>query len=80
MAKTKKWVVTTSSEHSLNEVKKQLVEAGFTVDEVYAEIGSITGSASDVVAKRSRKIPGVTDISPEPPQIEIGPPNASITW
>ena len=79
MANSKRWVVTSSGKLSLNEVKKKLTQAGFSVDQVYEEIGSISGAASDDVAKRLRSLPEVADISPEP-SVDIGPPNAPVTW
>jgi hypothetical protein len=80
MAKNKKWMVTTSGERSLPEVKKQVEATGFKVEQVFTEIGCLTGSASDEVADRLRAIPGIADVSPEPPPINIGPPDASVTW
>jgi hypothetical protein len=79
MAKSKKWIVTASGDRSLSEVKKQLTEKGFTVEQVLDQIGCITGSASDDVAERLRTIPGVADVSPDTP-IDIGPPDAPVTW
>ena len=79
MAKKKRWVVTTSGDRSLNDIHKNLVESGFDVDQVLGEIGAITGAAGDEVAKRLRKIPGIADVSPEEP-IDIGPPDAPVTW
>ena len=79
MSNTKKWVVTTSGKRSLNEIKKEAIEAGFTVEEMLEAIGCLTGAGSDNVAERLRKIQGVDDVSPEPPQISIGPPDAAIS-
>ena len=78
MAKQKRWVVTTSGNQPLSDVRKNLIESGFTVDQVLGEIGLITGAAEDDVADRVRNIPGVVDISPEA-RIDIGPPDAPIT-
>jgi hypothetical protein len=80
MSKTKKWVVTTSGNRSLGDIKKELTNTGFKVEEVLSEIGCITGAASDSVADKLRAIPGVADVSPEPPSIDIGPPDSSLTW
>lgn len=79
MASGKRWIVTTSSSRSLGDVKKNLSEKGFVVDQVLDEIGCITGSASDDVARKLRSIPGVADVSAETP-IDIGPPDAPVTW
>jgi len=79
MAEKKKWVVATSGDRPLSDVRKELTEAGFAVDQVLDEIGCITGSAGDDVAERLRSVPGVTDVSPDSP-IDIGPPDAPVTW
>lgn len=79
MPKSKRWVVTTSGDRSLGEIEKNLTEAGFDVDQVLDEIGCVTGTASDDIAESSRAISGITDVSPEEP-IDIGPPDASVTW
>ena len=78
MAETRKWIVTTSPEQ-ISDVKKKLTEAGFSVDQVLGEIGSITGSASDDVIEKLRKVDGVADVSPDHP-IDIGPPDSPVTW
>ena len=78
MAKQKRWVVTTSGDRSLSDVRKNLVESGFSVDQVLGEIGLITGVAEDDVADRVRKLPGVVDVSPEL-TADIGPPDASVS-
>lgn len=79
MAKKKRWVVTTSGDRSLGDIKKKLTESGFAVDQVLDEIGCITGEANDDVAEQLRSVPGVTDVSPEM-QVDIGPPDAPVTW
>jgi hypothetical protein len=78
MAKTKKWIVTTSPE-KISDVRKKLTEAGFSVDQVLHEIGSITGTASEDVIKKVRSVDGVADVSPDHP-IDIGPPDSPVTW
>jgi hypothetical protein len=75
MTKGKKWIVTTSGDRSLNDIKKELTEVGFGVDQVLEDIGVITGTASD--AKRLRSISGVSDVSPDQ-EVDIGPPDAPI--
>lgn len=79
MFKNKKWIVTASGDRSLSDVKKNLTEAGFSVDKVLNEIGVITGSASEDDTDKLRAIPGVADVSPEPPPISIGPPDAPVS-
>lgn len=77
MAKGKKWIVTTSGDQSLSDVKKKLTESGFTVDQVLDEIGVITGTTSDDVVDRLRSVSGVADVSPDE-QVDIGPPDAPV--
>jgi hypothetical protein len=78
MSQSRKWIVTTSPE-KISDVKKKLAEAGFSVDQVLHEIGSITGTASDDVIKKVRSVDGVADVSPDHP-IDIGPPDSPVTW
>jgi len=73
----KKWIVTTSGERSLSDVKKQLAESGFAVDQVLDEIGIITGTSSDEDVERVRSVKGVADVSPDE-VVDIGPPDAPI--
>lgn len=79
MANHTRWIVTTSGDRSLSEIKKEVSSAGFAVDQVLDEIGCITGSGNNDIVKKLEKIPGITDVSPETP-IDIGPPNAPVTW
>ena len=72
-------MVTTSGQRPLDEVRAELVEQGFTVEQVLEEIGLITGTATDDVVAKARSIKGVTDASPDHP-IDIGPPDAPVTW
>ena len=76
---SKRWVVTTSGDQSLDDIQKNLVDSGFKVDEVLTEIGLITGVAEDDVAEKMRQVGGVVDVSPEP-SADIGPPGSSDTW
>ena len=78
MAKQKRWVVTISGSRSLTDVRKSLVESGFTVEQVLGEIPLIIGVAEDDVAEKARKIAGVIDVSAEEP-VDIGPPDADIS-
>ncbi len=79
MASGKRWIVTTSGDQSLDDIQKSLSKSGFAIDQVLGEIGCITGSASDDVAKKLRGMPGVADVSAEL-SIDIGPPDAPVTW
>ena len=77
MAKGKRWIVTTSGKRSLSEIKKNLTDSGFEVEEVLDEIGVITGTSNDEGVKRARSVSGVEDISADE-EIDIGPPDAPI--
>jgi len=79
MSTTKKWVVTLSNEKSVRELSRKLTETGFDVDQVLDQIGCITGSGSDEVAQKIRKISGVADVSPES-TIQLPPSDESVTW
>jgi hypothetical protein len=79
VASCKRWIVTTSPKRPIGDVKKKLTKAGFSVDQVLGEIGSITGTASDDVVKRVRSLDGVVDVSPDH-EIDIGPPDEPVTW
>jgi hypothetical protein len=79
MSDTKRWVITLSTDRPLSEVSRELTQTGFTVEQVLDQIGCITGSGSDDVARKLRKIPGVADVSPDV-DIQLPPPNESITW
>lgn len=79
MATTKKWVVTLSNSQSVNKLSRELTEAGFAIDQVLDQIGCITGSGSDEVAQKLRKISGVADVSPEA-TIQLPPSDESVTW
>ena len=75
--KGKKFIVTTSGERPLSEVKKKLTESGFAVDQVLDDIGIITGTSTEEDVKRLRSVKGVTDVSPDQ-IVDIGPPDADI--
>ncbi|HET9765350.1 MAG TPA: hypothetical protein VFS60_00805 [Thermoanaerobaculia bacterium] len=77
MAEKKGWVVTTSQDRTIGDVAKDLKKAGFTVEQVLEEIGSITGGAGEDVAQKVRSIPGVLDVSPDTP-VDIGPPDSDL--
>jgi hypothetical protein len=79
MSGSKKWIVTSAGDSPLNELKKQLIEKGFTVEQVMNEIGIITGTAEEDVVEKIKKVPGVADISPDT-DINIGNPDSPVTW
>jgi len=77
MADKKGWVVTTSQDRAIDDVTKDLEQAGFNVEQVLGEIGSITGGAEEDVAQKVRSIPGVVDVSPDAP-VDVGPPDSDL--
>jgi hypothetical protein len=79
MATAKNWVVTTSADRPINDIAKDLKEAGFDVGHVLEEVGSITGAAAEEAVAKLRSIRGVVDVSPDSP-IDIGPPDSPETW
>lgn len=78
MEKTR-WIVTTSHERPINDVVRDLRETGFAVREVLAEVLSITGQASDTVARQVESIPGVVAVMRDE-VFDVGPPDAPVTW
>ena len=79
MDKSKKWIVTTSGDRPIGEIRRDLTSEGFAVVQVLDEIGCIIGDASDATAKRLRAVAGVADVSLNTP-IDIGPPDKKVTW
>lgn len=80
MARKQRWVVTTSGDRPMSEVKSDLKEKGFEIGDVLDEIGIVTGTCDDDIAEKVRGVAGVTDVSPEPGGEHVGPPDAPITW
>jgi hypothetical protein len=79
MAESKTWIVTTSGDRPLGDVKKDLTKKGFAVGQVLDAIGCIIGEASEDIAKKLRTVPGVADVSPDE-AVGIGPPDGDVTW
>ena len=79
MPDTKRWIVTTSEDRPLRDITSDLKKAGFLVQKVLDEIGSITGEADEGAVNQVRSISGVVDVSPDTP-IDIGPPGSKKTW
>jgi hypothetical protein len=73
------WIVTTTGERSLDEIADDLARVGFAKRHRQSEIGIIAGAASSDVISRQREIPGVADVSPDH-EVDIGPPDAPVTW
>ena len=80
MPAKKRWIITISGDRTINAIKKDIIPLGFEIDKVLSEIGCITGSAADTVAKKLRTISGIAYVSPEGGAIDIGPPDAPVTW
>jgi hypothetical protein len=80
MAASKRWtIVASGGDQPLSELAQRLGKAGFVVDQVLTEIGCITGAGNDEVAEQLRALPGVAAVEPEL-GIDIGPPDAAVTW
>jgi hypothetical protein len=79
MANKKTWIVTTSGDRSIQDIGKELADAGLTDIKILTEVGIITGSADETIKKQLHKVRGVKDISPDI-SIDIGPPNSRETW
>ena len=79
MAKTSKWVVTSSGKHPIATLRKQLTDAGFKIEQAMDEIGVITGHSDEAVAEKIRGLHGVADVAPDQ-EIDIGPPDSDKTW
>jgi hypothetical protein len=72
-------IVVTSGDRPVQEIAGELTGAGFVVDQVLEHIGQVTGRASAAVMRRVKGIRGVTDVSPEHPPFDIGPPDAPVS-
>lgn len=72
------WVITISSDQSINEMATRLSAEGLTIKDILEEIGCITGSADDATVERLKHMQGVVGIAPDI-QIDLGPPGADET-
>ena len=79
MPASKGWIVTTSTDRPIGDITKALQSAGFQVNQVLEEVGSITGTASEEAVTKVKSIPGVVDVSPDT-AVDIGPPDSPTTW
>lgn len=80
MSKNSRWVVITSGDRSINEVKNEIAKKGFDVHRVLESLGYITGEVTnDNVVDKLRATAGVRSVEEQPPEINIGPPGASIS-
>ena len=79
MAKEKKVIITTGGDRPIQDVARDLADAGLKVGQVLEEIGSITGSAEDDAVSKLRKVRGVKDVSLDI-SVNVGPPGSQETW
>jgi len=79
MAKGKKVIVTTGGDRPIQDVARDLADAGLKGGQVLEEIGCITGSAEDDEVSKLRKVRGVKDVSPDI-SVDVGPPGSRETW
>jgi hypothetical protein len=79
MAKEKKWIVTTGGDRPIQDIARELADAGLKDIQVLEEVGSITGSANDEAVAKLRKVRGIVDISKDI-HVDIGPPGSKETW
>ena len=79
MATSRLWTITTSGDRSLEQIAKDLAEAGLQDREILEMIGVITGSAEDESVEKLRRVRGVTDVSLNL-MIQLEPPDSDQTW
>lgn len=79
MATKKTWIVTTGDDRPIDDVAKDLIDAGLKDLQILSEVGSITGSAEEDTVSKLRKVRGVKDVSQDI-SINIGPPGSRDTW
>jgi hypothetical protein len=79
MSSKPKWVVTSSGERPLEELKDELLGLGFHIDHVMDQIGVIAGRGDEAVAGKIRRVRGVAEVAPDH-DVDIGPPDSDKTW
>ena len=72
-------VVTLSGDRNIQDVARDLKASGLQHLETLDAIGVVTGSAASNSIAKLRKVPGVKDVSQDH-KIDIGPPDAPVTW
>jgi hypothetical protein len=77
VAGTKTFVVTTSGDRPLAEVRKDLTAKGFKVVRALDALGMFIGKATPATARKLRSVEGVTDVS-QSAEVDIGPPDSPI--
>lgn len=79
MSQKKQWIVVTSGDRPIEEISEALEKKGFTVESTLDAIGQIIGSATEAVKEEAAKVKGISAIQSSG-DINIGPPDADITW
>jgi uridine kinase len=72
-------IVTVSKDRNIEAIVRDLKAAGLDVEGVLDAIGIVTGRAYEKSISRLRKVRGVVDVSPDY-KVDIGPPDAPISW
>jgi hypothetical protein len=69
MSQKKEWVVSTSQDRPLGEIKKDLAKVGASIvrGKEFPEIGVVYVEHDESAIDKLRAIPGVEDVSPEAP-------------
>lgn len=79
MTEAKSWIIAVSTDRPLQDIAKDLSDAGLLGAQVLEEINVITGKAADKSLEKLRKVRGVVDVSPDMP-VDVGPPDSPTTW
>jgi hypothetical protein len=79
MTKLKTWIVTTDGSRPVGAVAGDLKAAGLRTAQVLEAVGCVTGTASSAVAAQLRKVPGVSEVSPDT-AVNLGPGDQETTW
>ncbi|HQR13134.1 MAG TPA: hypothetical protein PLZ37_01170 [Nitrospira sp.] len=79
MTETKSWIIAVSNDRPIQDIAKDLTNAGLRGTKVLKEINVITGKAANNVLEKLRKVRGVIDVSPDVP-VDVGPPDSPNTW
>ena len=79
MAEYKKWVITTGGNRDINDIAKDLADAGLNDVTVLREIKNIIGSGDKEIVDKLRKIRGVKMVV-EDSAVGIPPADKDITW
>ncbi len=66
------WIVTISSDTSLESVTKELKRLGVVILQVFDQIGSLEVRCSEKLSGKVRKVRGIADVSPSI-SFDIGP-------